>query len=1039
MFGRTVVAVLSAWALILPSLAHADALEFPVSISDGPLFAGLKALESQTGIELLYDGNVVRELRSPAVVGKLTTEAALQQLLSETELTVRRAASGAWIIERRATPPLAQQDAAVAEILVVGRRTQNADIRRSEDDVQPYTVATREEIIRAHRDNIDQFISSRVTSNTTILPSIASQSASVMSSINLRGMGELDTVVLVDGRRMPSIPDSDLGFFQSDVNAIPLHAIERIEVLTGAAGGIHGFGALGGVVNIVLDRDIDGLEFHTTQGISSRGDARRHGLEAKFGRKFNDGATTFMLSGGHQEVDTVRVRDRGFAVRDRRRAYDLAPDYYSGLYAEGNSLRITSVYRIDPDTLEFVLNPNLTLKPQFGGGDLGSNLTYLPLGFSGNAAALAGALGEHAGEMDFSIADNEGRNDLGPNPQSDALLANLRHRFESGWEAYADAVMLRSRGETFGSTEATMLAYGLAIMAPESPANPFNELVTVSYPIAGLDSGVRKRVDTARYTAGIEGELPFQWRGIAEASWGRVRYFRSIADSLPISGTFYYLTGDESDLDTNPLGNWNTFDRGLRTDVLRSREDSDFHARYGAQSLRLAGPVFETRAGPATLTLLAERRSERVPPSKEVYFLDVGGTPFVDERLEDPRSRLTHSYYGELRSKLFAESARFPLIRSLELQLAVRHDEQKDDFQRTQIYPDSGVLHSRFVGAAFTVGAKTSPTDWLMLRGSYSTGKQPPPIASLVEVDPFTYGPDDEGLQIDPKRGGTELAEEGELLVYLAGNSKLKTTQARTLSLGAVLAPGGVDGPRFALDYSRIRRTRDLQEHDVPGILAHEDDWPERVVRAPLTDADRAKGYTGGRIEIIDARVTNDSTTEVEAFDLRVEWPLSFLNGRLRLYADATYQKRKLQMDRFEPAVTWAGYLEGPLKRRANGGVDWSKNQLTIGANLQYFGGSLILDEPWPNLPLFPNDDEVMFQGSARIPSQSYLDLSGTWRLPVQSLGTVDSLTLDFGVVNVLDKAPPRESSYLSVRGPSYSRYGDARMRRFELGVSCHF
>jgi iron complex outermembrane recepter protein len=1030
MFRRATVAVLSAGALVLSSLVRADALEFSVSIGDGPLFTGLKALESQTGIELLYDGDVVRELRSPRVVGKLTTEVALQQLLSETELTIRRAASGAWIIERRTTPPLAQQDAAVAEILVVGRRTQNADIRRFEDDVQPYTVATREEIIHAHRDNIDGFISSRVTSNTTILPSIASQSASVMSSINLRGMGELDTVVLVDGRRMPSIPESDLGFFQSDVNAIPLHAIERIEVLTGAAGGIHGFGALGGVVNIVLDRDIDGLEFHTTQGISSRGDARRHGLEVKFGRKFNDGATTFMLSGGHQEVDTVRVRDRSFAVRDRRRVYDLAPDYYAGLYAEGNSLRITSVYRVDPDTSEFVLNPDLTLKPELGGGDLGSNLTYLPLGFSGNAAALPDALREHAGEMDFSIADNEARNDLGPNPQSDALFANLRHRFEFGWEAYADAVMLRSRGETFGSPQLTMLSYGLAIMAPESPANPFNELVTVSYPIAGLDSGVRKRIDTTRYTAGIEGELPLQWRGIAEASWGRVRYFRSIAESLPLSGTFYYLTGDASDLDTNPLGDWNTFDRGLRTDVLRSREDSDFHTRYGAQSIRLAGPVFETRAGPATLTLLAERRSERVPPSKEVYFLELGDTSSEDEHLEDPRSRLTHSYYGELRSKLF---------RNLELQLAVRHDEQKDDFQRTQIYPDSGVLHSRFAGTAFTVGAKTSPTDWLMLRGSYSTGKQPPPIVSLVEADPFTYGPDDEGLQVDPKRGGTELAEEGELLVYGGGNSKLKATHAKTVSLGAVLAPGGVDGPRFALDYSRIRRTRDLQEHNVPHILAHEDYWPERVVRAPLTDADRANGYTGGRIEIIDARVANDSATEVEAFDLRMEWPLSFLNGRLRLYADATYQKRKLQMDRFEPVVTWAGYLEGPLKRRANGGVDWSKNQLTIGANLQYFGSSLILDEPFPNLPLFPDDDEVMFQGSARIPSQSYLDLYGSWRLPVQSLGSVDSLSLDFGVVNVLDKAPPRESSYVSGRGPSYSRYGDARMRRFELGLSCHF
>ena len=99
-------------------------------------------------------------------------------------------------------------------------------------------------------------------------------------------------------------------------------------MLTGAAGGIHGFGALGGVVNIVLDRDIDGLEFHTTQGITSRGDARRHVVEAKFGRTFRDGATDFVLFASHQELETLGVEDRKFALRDYRRTYESAPDLF---------------------------------------------------------------------------------------------------------------------------------------------------------------------------------------------------------------------------------------------------------------------------------------------------------------------------------------------------------------------------------------------------------------------------------------------------------------------------------------------------------------------------------------------------------------------------------------------------------------------------------------------------------------------------------------------------------------------------------------
>jgi hypothetical protein len=230
-----------------------------------------------------------------------------------------------------------------------------------------------------------------------------------------------------------------------------------------------------------------------------------------------------------------------------------------------------------------------------------------------------------------------------------------------------------------------------------------------------------------------------------------------------------------------------------------------------------------------------------------------------------------------------------------------------------------------------------------------------------------------------------------------------------------------------------------VQLFTIQDILAHEDEWPERVVRQPLTEADRANGFTGGSVETIDVRRTNEAALEVDAFDLRAEWPIAFRDGRLRFYADATYQKRNVRKNRFEPGIPLAGYLEGPLKRRANGGFDWSKNQLKLGVNLQYFSSSLIFGREFANDPELVNDEGVLIQGSTRIPSQTYLDLYGSWRLQTESLGPVDSLQFDFGIVNVFDKAPPRESVAITLFGPSYSRYGDPRLRRFELGVSCHF
>src|SRR5262249_11333232 len=159
----------------------------------------------------------------------------------------------------------------VDEILVVGRRTQNADIRRFENDVQPYTITTRDELTNAHRDTIEQYFASRITQNASFAPNDLTVSGNTQSALDLRGLGTTQPLVLVNGRLLPTFPDL-VGSAQSDINSIPVHAVSRIETLTGTAGGIYGFGALGGVVNIVLDRDNRGLDLHVTEGITSRGD-----------------------------------------------------------------------------------------------------------------------------------------------------------------------------------------------------------------------------------------------------------------------------------------------------------------------------------------------------------------------------------------------------------------------------------------------------------------------------------------------------------------------------------------------------------------------------------------------------------------------------------------------------------------------------------------------------------------------------------------------------------------------------------------------
>jgi outer membrane cobalamin receptor len=67
-------------------------------------------------------------------------------------------------------------------------------------------------------------------------------------SANLRGLGSDSTLVLINGLRAPVT-----GFQGSvDISAIPLIAIDRVEIVTDGASALYGSDAVGGVANFVL-------------------------------------------------------------------------------------------------------------------------------------------------------------------------------------------------------------------------------------------------------------------------------------------------------------------------------------------------------------------------------------------------------------------------------------------------------------------------------------------------------------------------------------------------------------------------------------------------------------------------------------------------------------------------------------------------------------------------------------------------------------------------------------------------------------------
>ncbi|MXX68434.1 MAG: TonB-dependent receptor plug domain-containing protein [Gemmatimonadales bacterium] len=124
----------------------------------------------------------------------------------------------------------------------------------------------------------------------------------------LRGMNGDQVLVLVNGKRRHGVAFAKLlaaagqGTTGTDLRAIPVHAIERIEVLREGAASQYGSDAIAGVINIVLKDDASGVSASTFLGRTSRGDGLRLFTSANAGVPLGDGFFNITMEVARQEV-----------------------------------------------------------------------------------------------------------------------------------------------------------------------------------------------------------------------------------------------------------------------------------------------------------------------------------------------------------------------------------------------------------------------------------------------------------------------------------------------------------------------------------------------------------------------------------------------------------------------------------------------------------------------------------------------------------------------------------------------------------------
>ncbi|WP_442678167.1 TonB-dependent receptor plug domain-containing protein [Sphingomonas sp. ASY06-1R] len=207
----------------------------------------------------------------------------------------------------------APQDAAAAaaagdsDVIVTGSRVARSGFRSP----TPLTVLTTEEILnQSPTNNIADFINQQPALAGSTRPANSrlnlSSGQAGINALNLRNLGEVRTLVLIDGRR--SVASTITGLV--DVNTIPQALVKSVDIVTGGASAAYGSDAVAGVVNFVLDKKYVGIKLSGDAGVTTYGDGGNYSFDATLGKSFAGGRGHILLNGEVARRDGIFNVDR---------------------------------------------------------------------------------------------------------------------------------------------------------------------------------------------------------------------------------------------------------------------------------------------------------------------------------------------------------------------------------------------------------------------------------------------------------------------------------------------------------------------------------------------------------------------------------------------------------------------------------------------------------------------------------------------------------------------------------------------------------
>jgi iron complex outermembrane receptor protein len=159
-------------------------------------------------------------------------------------------------------PAVAQEEEILEEVTVTGSR---ASFSTADDAPVPVSILTNEMLTNTGATELGRAIQAAAPS-FNFSSSTISDGTDALRPATLRGLGPDQTLVLINGKRRHTSAlvhvntSVGRGTAGTDMNAIPISAVKRVEVLRDGAAAQYGSDAIAGVINIILkDSATDGI------------------------------------------------------------------------------------------------------------------------------------------------------------------------------------------------------------------------------------------------------------------------------------------------------------------------------------------------------------------------------------------------------------------------------------------------------------------------------------------------------------------------------------------------------------------------------------------------------------------------------------------------------------------------------------------------------------------------------------------------------------------------------------------------------------